>query len=322
MSCVTACRAEGLKVGLYCSPWDRNHPAYGDTPRYNDVFIAQLTELFTNYGELNEVWFDGANGEGPNGKRQVYDWPRTWALVRELQPNAVIFSDAGPDVRWIGNERGVAGETCWSTIRSSAVPYIGASGDDVITALQQGHADGDVWRPGETDVSIRPGWFYHAAEDSAVRSAENLVDLFFTSVGRNSKLLLNVPPTRSGLLHETDVARLAGMRAALNALQATRIPLSATAPRAVGKAWQRTFTLPTPQRVTAIDLAEPIERGQHVATWRVRADRADGPVLASGTTIGNRQLRRVTAAATVRRLIVEYEVLDEPVTVSLRAYRG
>jgi alpha-L-fucosidase len=319
---VTACRAEGLKVGLYCSPWDRNHPAYGDTPRYNDVFIAQLTELFTNYGELNEVWFDGANGEGPNGKRQVYDWPRTWALVRELQPNAVIFSDAGPDVRWIGNERGVAGETCWSTIRSSAVPYIGASGDDVITALQQGHADGDVWRPGETDVSIRPGWFYHAAEDSAVRSAENLVDLFFTSVGRNSKLLLNVPPTRSGLLHETDVARLAGMRAALDVLQATRIPLSATAPRAVGKAWQRTFTLPTPQRVTAIDLAEPIERGQHVATWRVRADRADGPVLASGTTIGNRQLRRVTAAATVRRLIVEYEVLDEPVTVSLRAYRG
>jgi len=319
---VTACRAEGLKVGLYCSPWDRNHPAYGDTPRYNDVFIAQLTELFTNYGELNEVWFDGANGEGPNGKRQVYDWPRTWALVRELQPNAVIFSDAGPDVRWIGNERGVAGETCWSTIRSSAVPYIGASGDDVITALQQGHADGDVWRPGETDVSIRPGWFYHAAEDSAVRSAENLVDLFFTSVGRNSKLLLNVPPTRSGLLHETDVARLAGMRAALDALQATRIPLSATAPRAVGKAWQRTFTLPTPQRVTTIDLAEPIERGQHVATWRVRADRADGPVLASGTTIGNRQLRRVTAAATVRRLIVEYEVLDEPVTVSLRAYRG
>jgi alpha-L-fucosidase len=216
----------------------------------------------------------------------------------------------------------VAGETCWSTIRSSAVPFIGASGDDVITALQQGHADGDVWRPGETDVSIRPGWFYHAAQDSEVRSVENLVDLFFTSVGRNSKLLLNVPPTRSGLLHETDVARLAGMRAALDALQATRIPLSATAPRAVGRGWQRTFTLPTPQRVTTIDLAEPIERGQHVATWRVRADRADGPVLASGTTIGNRQLRRVTSAATVRRLIVEYEVLDEPVPVSLRAYRG
>jgi alpha-L-fucosidase len=268
------------------------------------------------------VWFDGANGEGPNGKRQVYDWPRTWALVRALQPKAVIFSDAGPDVRWIGNERGVAGETCWSTIRSSAVPYIGASGDDVITALQQGHADGDVWRPGETDVSIRPGWFHHPAQDSAVRSVENLVDLFFTSVGRNSKLLLNVPPTRRGQFHETDIARLAGMRAALDALHATRIPLSAMAPRAVGGRWQRTFILPTRQRVTTIDLAEPIERGQQVATWRVRADRADGPVIASGTTVGNRQLRRLTATAAVRRLVVEYEGLDEPATVSLRAYRG
>jgi len=318
---VDACRAEGLKPGLYCSPWDRNHPAYGDSPRYNDVYIAQLTELFTRYGALSEVWFDGANGEGPNGKRQVYDWPRTWALVRKLQPNAVIFSDAGPDVRWIGNERGVAGETCWSTIRSSAVPYIGASGDDVITALQQGHADGDVWRPGETDVSIRPGWFYHPAEDANVRSVENLVDLFFTSVGRNSKLLLNVPPTRSGLFADTDVERLAGMRAALNAMHASRLPLVAAAPRAITGGWQRTYTLRAPQLLSVIDLAEPIERGQQVKAWRVRADSADGPVLASGTTIGYRQLRRI-APTTAQRLLVEYDVLDEPATVTLNAYRG
>ncbi len=318
---VNACRAEGLKPGLYCSPWDRNHPAYGDSPRYNDVYIAQLTELLTNYGELSEVWFDGANGEGPNGKRQVYDWPRNWALVRKLQPNAVIFSDAGPDVRWIGNERGVAGETCWSTIRSASVPYIGASGDDVIAALQQGHPDGDVWRPGETDVSIRPGWFYHAAEDEKVRSVENLVDLFFTSVGRNSKLLLNVPPTRSGLFAETDVARLAGMRTALDALHATRVALTAAPPRPVDGGWRRTFTLPSPQRVSTLDLRESIERGQQVKTWRVRANSAEGRVLAAGTTIGCRQLRRI-APTMVQRLVVEYDVLDESASVTLNAYHG
>lgn len=318
---VNACRAEGLKPGLYCSPWDRNHPAYGDSPRYNDVYIAQLTELLGTYGELSEVWFDGANGEGPNGKRQEYDWPRIWALVRKLQPKAVIFSDAGPDVRWIGNERGVAGETCWSTIRSTAVPYIGASGDDVITALQQGHADGDVWRPGETDVSIRPGWFYHASEDAQVRSVDNLVDLFFTSVGRNSKLLLNVPPMPSGLLHETDVARLAGLRRSLGALMATEQAVRGSAVQRTSAGWQRVFSLRSSSRVSVIELAEPIERGQQVKSWRVRANDADGPVLASGTTIGYRQLRRIPTVS-VTRLIVEFDVLDTIVPVTLRVYAG
>ncbi len=317
-----ACRAEGLRVGLYCSPWDRNHPAYGDSPRYNDVYIAQLTELFTQYGELNEVWFDGANGEGPNGKRQVYDWPRTWALVRKLQPNAVIFSDAGPDVRWIGNERGVAGERCWSTIRSSAVPYIGASGDDVITALQEGHADGDVWRPGETDVSIRPGWFHHAAEDEKVRSVENLLQLYFTSVGRNSKLLLNVPPTRDGLFHDTDVERLRGLRAALTGMRAQRLA-DATA---VGKAVDaRRSVHRIPVRpgsaVTVLELAERIEIGQQVTSWEVRAERSDGPVLASGSTIGYMQLRRIPPT-TVSQLYVETVGLDGPPVVTVRAYAG
>ena len=113
---VDACRAEGLRPGLYLSPWDRNNPTYGDSPRYNDLYCEQLTELLTNYGPLSEVWFDGANGEGPNGKKQEYDWPRVWALVRKLQPDAVMFSDAGPDVRWCGNEHGTAGEPNWSTV--------------------------------------------------------------------------------------------------------------------------------------------------------------------------------------------------------------
>jgi len=318
---VDACRAEGLKAGLYCSPWDRNHPTYGDSPRYNDVFMQQLTELLTQYGELNEVWFDGANGEGPNGKKQVYDWPRTWALVRKLQPKAVLFSDAGPDVRWIGNERGVAGETNWSTIRPESVPFIGASGNDVIKALQEGHADGSVWRPGETDVSIRPGWFYHPAEDAKVKTADQLVDLYFTSVGRNSKLLLNVPPTRDGLLHDTDVANLAGMRAKLDTLFRLEARRGKSSWKATGKtSGVQVVLFPSPRRISVIDLRENIEQGQRVASWTLRADAENGPVLARGTTIGYRQLRRI-APTDARLLRLEVETVDEPKAVSVEAYR-
>ncbi len=318
---VDACRAEGLAAGLYCSPWDRNHPTYGDSPRYNDVFMAQLTELLTQYGDISEVWFDGANGEGPNGKRQVYDWPRTWALVRRLQPNAVLFSDAGPDVRWIGNERGVAGETNWSTIRPESVPFIGASGAEVIRALQEGHADGSVWRPGETDVSIRPGWFYHPAEDARVKTAEQLVGLYFTSVGRNSKLLLNVPPTRDGLLHETDVASLAGMRAALDRLVAGEVRGGESSWRATGTtSGVLTVRFPSPQSISVIDLREEIERGQRVKSWSLLTGETDAEPVARGTTIGYRQMRRIAPiSASVLRLTVE--TVEDAVAVSLTAYR-
>jgi alpha-L-fucosidase len=156
---VAACRAEGLRAGLYLSPWDRHEPSYGDSPRYNDLYAAQLTELLTQYGPIAEVWFDGANGEGPNGKRQVYDWPRVWGLVRKLQPNAVMFSDAGPDVRWIGNERGVAGDTNWSTVDPAVVPVPGMSGDAVMRMLQEGDPSGTVWRP--RNRCLDPScWFY------------------------------------------------------------------------------------------------------------------------------------------------------------------
>lgn len=316
---VDACRMEGMKPGLYCSPWDRNHPTYGDSARYNDVYMAQLTELLTRYGALHEVWFDGANGEGPNGKRQTYDWPRTWALVRKLQPDAIMFSDAGPDVRWIGNERGVAGETHWSTIRPEAVPYIGASGADVITSLQHGHPDGQVWRPSETDVSIRPGWFYHPAEDEKVKRVDDLVQLYFTSVGRNSKLLLNVPPTRDGLLHEVDVARLAGMRASLNSLFAHPLEVRNSAWRTDGaQAGVRTIQLRTPQVVSLLDLREPISQGQRVLSWRVATTGSRPQLLASGTTIGHRQLRRIPST-TVSSLALRVEALDvvQPVELNL-----
>lgn len=315
---VDACRIEGLKPGLYCSPWDRNHPTYGDSTRYNDVYIAQLTELMTRYGDLSEMWFDGANGEGPNGKKQVYDWPRTWALVRGMQPQAVMFSDAGPDVRWIGNERGVAGETNWSTIRPESVPFIGASGDDVIKSLQEGHADGKVWRPGETDVSIRPGWFYHPAEDARVKTVDQLEGLYFTSVGRNSKLLLNVPPTRDGLLHETDVARLAGMREALTRRFANEVTGGTATWKGTGdKSAVLTTTFTSPQSISTVDLREDVTSGQRVKSWVLKASGAE---LARGTTIGFRQLRRITPVS-VSSLELSIETIDIPVRPEIKVYK-
>jgi alpha-L-fucosidase len=319
---VDACRAEDLKVGLYCSPWDRNHPTYGDSPRYNDVFVAQLTELLTGYGEIHEVWFDGANGEGPDGRRQEYDWPRFWDHVLALQPDAVIFSDAGPGVRWIGNERGSAGDPNWSTVHPETVPVPGMTGDEVMRQLRHGDRDGTVWRPGETDVSIRPGWFYHAEEDERVRTAADLVDLYFTSVGRNSKLLLNVPPTPEGLLHARDVASLRGMRARLDRVFATdltgrrSLEWREAGPRGVVGQLELDGTV----LVGVSDLREDIARGQRVEAWTLEGSNGeDWWTLVRGETVGYRKLDRFAAAA-VRRVRLTIRTLAQPVPVSLGLY--
>ena len=316
-----ACRAEGLGAGLYLSPWDRHEPTYGDSARYNDLYCEQLTELLTRYGAIREVWFDGANGEGPNGRKQVYDWPRVWNLVRRLQPNAVIFSDAGPDIRWIGNERGVAGETNWSTVDPSVVQYPGASGAAVDAMLQHGDPNGSVWRPGETDVSIRPGWFYHPAEDEKVKSADALVELYFTSVGCNSKLLLNVPPTRDGLLHDRDVASLLTMRGRLTAIFPT--PPGGKRPntwRATGR-HSGVLEIDYGHAVTVsiADLREDIARGQIVARYTLEGSTGGAWItLAHGTTIGYRKLDRF-APTRVRRVRLTLEAVDaaQPVGIAL-----
>jgi alpha-L-fucosidase len=321
---VDACRAESLKAGLYLSPWDRNAPVYGDSPRYNDFYCDQLTELLTRYGPIAEVWFDGANGEGPNGRRQAYDWARIWGTVRRLQPEAVIFSDAGPDIRWIGNERGVAGDTNWSTVDPAVVPYPGASGDAVAAMLQHGDPSGSVWRPGETDVSIRPGWFHHAAEDARVRSADDLVGLYFTSVGRNSKLLLNVPPTRDGVLHDVDCTRLASFRQRLDQQFANdlagrrRVSWRAIGPRR-GVA---EIDLGTPASLSIVDLREDLSAGQVVARYEVEGrgeESGSWLPLSHGTTVGFRKLDRIAAPA-VRTVRVTVESVDTIVPMRMALY--
>ena len=320
---VDACNAESLKVGLYLSPWDRNASVYGDSPRYNDFYIEQLTELLTRYGTIAEVWFDGANGEGPNGRRQTYDWARIWGTVRRLQPNAVMFSDAGPDVRWIGNERGVAGTTNWSTVDPAVVQFPGASGDAVMRMLQQGDPSGTVWRPGETDVSIRPGWFYHEAEDARVRSGDDLVGLYFTSVGRNSKLLLNIPPTREGLIHHVDASRLTIMRARLQAMFAMDLAANASVswqPRGERQAAIE-LDLRGPRTIGIADLGEDVRRGQIVARYTLEGER-DGTwvPLSEGTTIGYRKLDRFEPAIVRRVRLTIADAIDTPRPVRIGLY--
>ena len=319
---VDACRAEGLKPGLYLSPWDRHEPSYGDTPRYNDFYCDQLTELLTRYGTIHEVWFDGANGEGPNGRKQTYDWPRVWGLVRKLQPHVVVFSDAGPDVRWMGNERGIAGDPNWSTVDPPVVPVPGVSGRAVTAMLQHGDPAGTAWRPGEADVSIRPGWFHHPAEDQRVKTVDQLVELYFTSIGRNSKLLLNVPPTRDGQLHDTDVARLAGMRERLATLfrndfaKGRRVSWRSTGERtAVAE-----IDLGRVLDIGMIDLREQIANGQVIAAYTVEV--SDGSVwraVSHGTTIGCRKCDRFdrTPARRVRVRIDDAVAAPRPVSLGV-----
>jgi len=240
-----ACQEEGLKFGIYLSPWDRHEPSYGDSPTYNEFLRNQLRELLTNYGEICEVWFDGACGEGPNGKKQVYDWESYYRLIRELQPNAVI-AIVGPDVRWVGTESGYGRETEWSVVPATEFdqekiaensqqkagsgifrPQIDAMAADLGSREKLKKASALVWYPSEVDVSIRPGWFYHASQDERVKTPEKLIDIYYSSVGYNSVLLLNLPPDRRGLIHENDVRSLRQMKIALDATFKTNLAANA-----------------------------------------------------------------------------------------------
>lgn len=265
-----AAKKYGLKFGVYLSPWDRNRADYG-TPSYITYYRNQLEELFTRYGPVFEMWFDGANGGdgyygGARETRKIngatyYDWPTTLDFVRKIQPNVLFFSDAGPGVRWVGNERGVAGETNWNTITIDTL-YAGKPGIEKL--LNTGSPDGKSWVPAEVDVSIRPGWFYHEKEDSMVKSPEKLFEIYLTSVGRGSTLLLNVPPDRRGLFHENDVQSLQGFTELLKKEFATNHAAAAKVEASSTRGDAKTFS------------ASNITDGDKETYWTTNDDIAQG----------------------------------------------
>jgi alpha-L-fucosidase len=330
-----ACHRQGLKFGVYLSPWDRNSSMYGK-PEYITYYRNQLRELLTNYGPIFEVWFDGANGGdgfygGAREMRKIdrtryYDWPNTIKLVRNLQPDACIFSDCGPDTRWCGNEDGSAGDPCWQTLNAAGL-YPGKSNTD---QLNHGDRDGTSWIPAEVDVSIRPGWFYHKKEDTRVKTPEQLTKIYFESVGRGANLILNLPPDRRGRIPDADVDSLMTWNRFITETFATNLAEKATvtadqirggsASFAGGnlldasceKYWttddqitspQAIIDLPKPQTFNVIRICEAIELGQRVDAAEFDAwDGSTWKLIASCSSIGPRRLILLPAAVTASRL--------------------
>ena len=301
-----ACDKYGMKFGIYLSPWDRNAACYGDSPAYNKFFIEQLTELLTNYGEVHEVWFDGANGEGPNGKKQVYDWDAFYSTIRTLQPKAVT-AIMGDDVRWVGNEKGIGRETEWSA--TVLTPGVYARAEENNKALGvYGKAEDlggrDIlakakelfWYPSEVDVSIRPGWFYHEDQDSKVKSLKHLTDIYFQSVGYNSVLLLNIPPDTRGLINEADVNRLKEFRAYLDEAFADNKVVDGNRLWKAAQGEQKEYAIEDNSEINVIMLQEDISKGQRVEGLDVET-LTDGQwkLVAQGTTVGYKRIFRFPA---------------------------
>ena len=299
-----ACTKYDMKFGVYLSPWDRNAESYGDSPRYNQFFIDQLTELLTNYGEVHEVWFDGANAEGPNGKKQIYDWDAFYKTIQTLQPKAVM-AIMGDDVRWVGNERGLGRETEWSA--TVLAPGIYNRADSVNTALGIGSTSADLgsrevlakanelfWYPSEVDVSIRPGWFYHDNQNNQVKSLKHLMDIYYQSVGYNSVLLLNIPPDRRGLIHENDVKRLKEFADYRNRAFADNLVTDGQVLWTAAGGESREYTLKEGSTVNLIVLQEDLSKGQRVEEFEVEG-LVDGQwqSLGKGTTVGYKRILRI-----------------------------
>jgi alpha-L-fucosidase len=348
-----ACQEFGLKMGVYLSPWDRNSAIYG-TPAYLDYYRNQLYELMTKYGNIFEVWFDGANGGngyygGARETRKIdnktyYDWPNTHKIVRDYQPHAVMFSDAGPDVRWVGNEGGWGSPTNWCLLKKDDM----YPGGDFAKILGEGHEDGNYWVPAEVDVSIRPGWFYHQKQDSMVKSPEKLMEIYYASVGRNCNLLLNVPPDRRGLLHENDVRSLMGFKELRDKEFTTELAKgkNTEATKSRGKNFRPsmvndgdpetfwsapdkiksasiTIDLGEETEVNRVLLQEYIKLGQRVTKFSVHAlVNGTWQQVVDGTTIGHKVIRKFAVVKTSKIRISIDEARACPSISNIELFRA
>lgn len=351
-----ACRKYGLKFGVYLSPWDRHQASYG-TPEYVGYYQKQLRELLSGYGTISEVWLDGANGgDGWYGgacerrnidRRTYYDFPAIHETIRQLQPGAIIFSDGGPGCRWVGNEEGTASETNWAFLRDGVV----YPGYPAYQELGPGHADGDVWIPAECDVSIRPGWFYHPQEDDRVRTGRQLADLYYRSVGRNGKLLLNFPVDREGRIHPADSAHAVQARHILEAelsddlLSGARVEAGTSRGRAFAAKkvtddrfdtyWaapdgvltgELTFTFPRPVAMDRVLLQEYIPLGQRVKSFSL--EYYDGmswrpvPTQEQTTTIGYKRIVRFDRIETSALRVTVTDARGCPCLSTVQAFLG
>ena len=316
-----ACEKYGMKFGVYLSPWDRNAVSYGDSPAYNKFFIEQLTELLSNYGEVHEVWFDGACGEGPNGKKQEYDWTAILAKIRELQPKAVT-AIMGDDVRWVGNEGGLGRETEWSATMMAPGSY--TEKNEAMAALGIDNMSKDLgsrellaksqeayWYPSEVDVSIRPGWFYHTEQDEQVRSLANLVNIYYRSVGCNSVLLLNIPPDRRGLIHEVDVQRIKELSEYIGKTFANNYVENGAQMWKAEVGQSKEYNVKTDAMVNTFLIQEDIAQGQRVEDFLVEVySNGAWQYAAEGTTVGYKRLLRFS------------DCQPEKIRVTIRGARG
>lgn len=314
-----ACEKYGIKFGVYLSPWDMHEQSYG-TSEYNEFYMNQLRELLTNYGPIAEIWFDGAKGEG--AKDMEYDFDAWWDMVRELQPHAVIFSDEGPDVRWIGNEHGYAGETNWSTIDRDSVG-IGQPGQGPY--LNSGEPQGPDWVPGECNTSIRPGWFYHPEEDDQVKPLSDLMEIYYKSIGRNCTMMINIPPTPGGRFHPNDVERLNEFTERIhtifddNLAAGSNVSGSGSEKAALTDSnwdtfWvadqdaaESTLTVDLPGDTTFdhVVLQEYIPLGQRIAEFEVLAKNGNRwKSIGKGTTIGHKRILQTEPVTTDQLRIV------------------
>lgn len=350
-----ACRRNGLKFGVYCSPWDRNNPEYGKAA-YLQTYRNQLKELYTRYGTLFTSWHDGANGGdgyygGAKEKRNIdrtiyYDWDSTWTnLTRKLQPNAVIFSDVGWDVRWAGNEEGVVNDTHWHTFNPTSPDGKGKGvpGQNNDRESPTGHRNGHLWIPAECDVPLRPGWFYHQSQDDKVKTPQKLFDLYFKSIGRGASLDLGLSPDKRGLLHENDVQALKGFGELVKTTFAVNLAKGAKlkASNVRGKAaqfgvqqlldnnrytyWATDDNITTPELIVElpkatsfniIRLRENIKLGQRIEkvvidTW----DNNDWKPIAEATSIGANHLIRLSQKVTTQKL--RLRIVQSPVCIAL-----